>query len=332
MLEINGHVCPFCNGQDLLHYSVPAHDAASKTVSIVECRTCEAGWQWPLQRTEQQSVVEFENAYTEHGEGTYFDPLKRDAVAHCQCEFLVKIFQTPGRQLDIGCGDGNFARHMASRGWDVIGLDPALLSLVTEDHSPGQLRLQPGSMTDLPEQQFFDLITLMDVIEHVEKPNQLVAEAATRLAPGCMLVVETGNYQSAGRVHSRGTWWNYQIDHRWYFAPPQLRELMTDAGLYKVELADRVLRPWWKGQPDISPPKLSTLFKNIAKNPHQLMTTLDCHQELVRGSKNWRGWAGLEIMTMTGRMPNEFNNKRDRLRHYSDDRDQGKGAALTAGH
>lgn len=215
MRHLNGHICPFCNGNNLLHYGAPAHDAASKTVCIVACQTCEAGWQWPLQRTEQQSVVAFENAYTEHGAGTYFDPLKRDAVAHCQCEFLVNICQTPGRQLDIGCGDGNFARHMARRGWDVTGLDPALLAPVTEDHAPGRLRLQPGSMADLPVQQCFDLITLMDVIEHVEKPDQLIAEAATRFSrtsPNTRinsrpLGIVIGNLCVAAKIGEAGAGW-----------------------------------------------------------------------------------------------------------------------------
>lgn len=303
MLDLTDDACPFCNGTSLLRFIAPAHDAVPRQVNIIECQSCQAAWQWPLQRTEQQSVAVFENNYSERNEGSYFDPLKRESVAHCQSEFLESKFRTPGRLLDIGCGDGNFARHMANHGWYVVGLDPAIQTAVTEARSTGIMRLQPGIIADLPEHEMFDVVTLWDVVEHVEKPDQLIAEAASRLAPGGMLVVETGNYQSSGRVQSKGKWWNYQLDHRWYLAPPQLRELMTNAGLCQVELADRVLRPWWKGQPDMSPPRLSTLFKNIAKNPRQLKAALDCHRKLVLGSKYWRGWGGMEIMTMIGKMP-----------------------------
>ena len=69
------------------------------------------------------------------------------------------------------------------------------------------------------QQPCFDLITLMDVIEHVEKPDPLIVEAAARLAPSGVLVAETGNYQSAGRVQSQGAWWNDQVDHRWCLTP-----------------------------------------------------------------------------------------------------------------
>lgn len=300
MLNLNGDLCPYCNGTSLLRYSAPAHDAAPLMVNIIKCEACDAAWQWPLQRTAQQSVIEFQDAYSSQHESSYFDPIKREAVAHCQCEFLASKFAKPSRLLDIGCGDGNFARAMAKRGWNVVGLDPAILAPVTEEATGGRLTLQPGSIANLREHEVFDLITLWDVIEHVEKPGQLITEAATRLTPGGVLVVETGNYQSAGRVQSRGAWWNYQIDHRWYLAPPQLRSLLNKAGLRNIEIANRVLRPWWKGQSDMPPPRLSTLAKAIVKRPRHLGEALRTHHELVHGFNKWTSWGGLEIMTMMG--------------------------------
>jgi 2-polyprenyl-3-methyl-5-hydroxy-6-metoxy-1,4-benzoquinol methylase len=269
-------------------------------VNLIECRDCEAGWQWPLARTEQQSVVEFKNSYSNQDQGSYFDPTKRDSVARCQSEFLETKIAKPGRLLDVGCGDGNFARLMAVSGWDVVGLDPATLGTVTEQKSNGYLRILPCSISDLNKGDLFDVVTLWDVVEHVENPGQLISEAVSHVAPGGCLVVETGNFQSAGRVESKGTWWNYQIDHRWYLAPPQLRVLMAAAGLEEIELADRVLRPWWRGQPDVAPPRLRALAKKIARRPWQFAEAVSLHGELKSGVGKWKGWSGLEIMTMVG--------------------------------
>lgn len=303
MMKLNDICCPFCSCDDLRRYSAPAHDANKKWVNIIECTACNAGWQWPLQRTELQSAMEFGSSYAEHTEGTYFDLHKREAVANCQFEFLRTLKDKPGRLLDIGCGDGHFARYMASRGWDVVGLDPALLRGVSEELSPGRVSLQRHSVSDLPANQVFDVVTLWDVVEHVEQPDQLIDQAAARLALGGMLVVETGNYQSAERIQSQGTWWNYQIDHRWYFAPPQLQALFKQAGLDNIELADRVLRPWWTGQRDMTTPRLMTLAKTVAKKPWLVFAAVRRHRELVQGSKQWKGWGGLEIMTMIGQRP-----------------------------
>lgn len=301
MLHPNDQSCPFCNGVKLLRFRVPAADAVAEQVNIVECRTCQAGWQWPLQRTEGQSAKVFEQAYAQRDDGSYFDPKKREAVADCQVDFVnAKVAQT-GRLLDIGCGDGAFARQMAKQGWDVVGLDPALASPVDEVLGSGRMRLQNLGLSDLPAEQLFDVITMWDVVEHVERPDLLIQAAVARLAPGGALIAETGNYQSAGRVNSRGKWWNYQIDHRWYFAPPQLKSMLTEAGLGRIEMAERVLRPWWKGQRDMPRPRFRSLVKAIVKQPLGMAAAVRRHNDLVLGQTRWVGWGGLEIMTMLGR-------------------------------
>lgn len=301
MLNLNDQSCPFCNGDKLLRYQAPAHDAQHEQVHIVACQSCQAGWQWPLRRSEQQSAVAFENAYAEHDEGSYFDQKKRQTVAACQLEFIHARCPHAGRLLDIGCGDASFARPMAQRGWDVVGLDPALTRSVTEEFAPGRLSLQCHSVAELPAAQLFDLITLWDVVEHVERPDELLQQAAAHLAPSGILIAETGNYQSAQRILSQGRWWNYQLDHRWYFAPPQLEALLRQAGLQHIELADKVLRPWWTGAREMPRPRLRSLIKAIAKKPWKFSSALGVHQALVVGKQQWTGWGGLEIMTMIGR-------------------------------
>lgn len=300
-LNLNGSTCPFCNGDRLDRYQAIAYDAAPKMVNIVECRSCQSGWQWPLQRTEAQSEQVFNQAYATGEEGTYFDLDKRNSVAACQREFIETHIKIPGRLLDIGCGDGTFVRNMAQAGWHTIGLDPAIRVSVVESYSSGHLNLRGDFVADLPAGDIFDLITLWDVVEHVEKPDQLISDAVARLAPGGMLVVETGNYQCAGRIQSDRKWWNYQMDHRWYFAPPQLRAILTSVGLDHIELADRVLRPWWKGQAEAKSPRLRSLVKSILVRPWRAISAWQRYQDLARGKQQWKGWSGLEIMTMTGR-------------------------------
>lgn len=298
---LNGHSCPFCEGDNLRRSRVLAHDAPSKNVSIIECRTCKAGWQWPLQQTESQSVVEFENNYVEHAAGSYFDPVKRDSVAGLQCTFLQGIVPIPGRFLDIGCGDGSLCRAMALAGWSTLGLDPALPAQVDQSFGSGHLKLLRTGLSDLAKSELFDVVTLWDVVEHVEQPLQLITLAADYLAPGGQLVIETGNYQSEGRVMNPDSWWNFQVDHRWYLAPPQLGALLSQAGLGGIKLIDHVLRPWWKGNSGLRPQSMRTLVKTVLKKPWKFAQAVRSHQELNGSCLAWKDWGGLEIMTMVGR-------------------------------
>jgi len=303
MFELNGQSCPFCGGSNFRRYSANAYDAVGSKVNVIECRACVAAWQWPLQRSQEDSARTFACAYEEKVEGTYFDPVKRDAIAEMQRNFLVNLIGSPGRLLDIGCGDGYFARHMANHGWRVVGLDPAINSSISETTTTGSLTLQAADLGAMADDEMFDVMTLWDVIEHVEAPDGLIALAARHLVHGGVLVVETGNYQSEGRAFHEDVWWNYQLDHRWYLAPPQLKTLMIKNGLPNTELLKFVMRPWWKGQSDMSEPRVRSLVKAAILNPRKLASTWQQFKERQKIRQKWQGWSGLEIMTMLGRKP-----------------------------
>jgi len=299
-MRLNDKNCPYCAGNKFTHYSAQAHDAAQRFVQIIECIACQAAWQWPLQRTEEQSEQVFGDAYASQAQGSYFDQDRRESIATCQRAFINSKGPPIGRLLDIGCGDGVFARGMAQRGWRALGLDPSLKATTAETFPNGFLQLSSEDLASVPATSKFDVVTLWDVVEHVERPDVLLAAATTHLAPGGMLVVETGNYQCLTRLQNRKSWWNYQLDHRWYRAPPQLRAMFERAGLNRVELSDHVLRPWWKGQACAKRPGLRSLAASIAHNPANAPRAWKQHQEFRVVDSLWRSWSGLEIMTMTG--------------------------------
>ena len=75
--------CPFCKSASLKHFTAYAFDISpplSKRINIIECPQCLCAWQWPLQRTEQESVAVFNNAYLTQHEESYFDPEKRRSI------------------------------------------------------------------------------------------------------------------------------------------------------------------------------------------------------------------------------------------------------------
>ncbi len=300
-MKVSGSLCPFCEGSALRHFTATPYDATGQSagkVSITECTNCIAAWQWPFQRTTEESVSVFEAAYATRAEESYFDPAKRVAIGELHRQFVSANAVGSGKLLDVGCGDGCFAKIMANHGWQVTGLDPAL-PLSTES---GTVSFIQGTFSDLSKKnEYYDVITLWDVVEHVENPLALIVEATHWLAPNGLVVIETGNYQSVGRITAGGKWWNYQLDHRWYLAPPQLKEMMANAGLTDIHLADRVLRPWWKGHKEIPQPRLFRLVKAILKNPSDCIGAFRRHRQLVAGHKQWKEWGGLEIMTMIGR-------------------------------
>jgi 2-polyprenyl-3-methyl-5-hydroxy-6-metoxy-1,4-benzoquinol methylase len=103
----------------------------------------------------------------------------------------VERYRAPGRLLDVGSGPGFMLTVARERGWDGVGLDrnPWAVS-----HGSDELGLDVRLQT-LHEAAFddesFDAVTMMDLIEHVGDPDELLAETTRVTKPGGVLALLT---------------------------------------------------------------------------------------------------------------------------------------------
>lgn len=142
--------------------------------------------------------------------------------------------------LDVGCGAGLLCEPLARLGADVTGVDAAPRNVAAAAiHAEGaglDIRYLAGEVGAL-DIGTFDLVTAMEVLEHVADKPAFVAALAARLAAGGLMVLSTPNRTAASRVLlvgaaeavgmiPRGT-------HHWddFVTPEELRALLAGAGL-----------------------------------------------------------------------------------------------------
>lgn len=105
------------------------------------------------------------------------------------------------RVLDVGCGTGFLLEQLAGRGYTGVGVDLSPESVTIAQQRLEELEVQDrlratvGSAYEPPEGTF-ELITLTDVLEHLEDPRACLRALHDRLAPGGLLVVSTPNRRS----------------------------------------------------------------------------------------------------------------------------------------
>lgn len=156
------------------------------------------------------------------------------------------------RALDVGCGAGLLCEPLARLGAAVTGLDAAAENVAAAQVHAAQSGLaidyRTGSVEDLGDAAY-DLVTCLEVIEHVSDPSGFVAGLARALAPGGLLVLSTPNRTALSRLalitFAEGFGQIPRGTHDWnkFLTPDDLTPLFTAAGLRVVEVRGLAFSP-----------------------------------------------------------------------------------------
>lgn len=121
---------------------------------------------------------------------------------------LLKRHGPPGRVLDVGAAAGFILKGLQDAGWSGAGLEPNA-SMVRHGREALGLDLREGTLEDLPQQEQFDVVSMVQVIAHFPDPARALAAAARALKPGGLWLVETWDKDSlAARLQGAG-WHEY---------------------------------------------------------------------------------------------------------------------------
>lgn len=146
-----------------------------------------------------------------------------------------------GRLLDIGCGDGSFAKSQAGKFKEIYGVDISDKAVQAARANGVIARELDTDRRPLPfEDGFFDLVTSLDTIEHVVDPLKLVKECVRVLRPGGRIIIATPNTRYlkhllalvfTGRSpRTSGDKEGYDGGHLHYFTTRDIEELLKGAG------------------------------------------------------------------------------------------------------
>ena len=169
----------------------------------------------------------------------------RDQIdRHWQCDECGRTPLAGKTAMDVGCGAGLLTESLARLGAKVTGIDAAPEVIgVARDHAAAMglaIDYHAADVIDVAGQ--FDLITCMEVIEHVAEPQAFLNALARRLAPGGLLILSTPNAtgwskllmitlgEGLGQI-PKGT---HDFDK--FIAPDAMKSLLANARLSCVDI------------------------------------------------------------------------------------------------
>jgi 2-polyprenyl-6-hydroxyphenyl methylase / 3-demethylubiquinone-9 3-methyltransferase len=153
--------------------------------------------------------------------------------------------------LDVGCGAGLLAEPLARLGAKVTAVDAAPECIeVAKAHAAGQeLQIDYRATGVEAVDGKFDLITAMEVIEHVADPQDFIDCLAKRLSPGGLLILSTPNKTAWSKLLTitlaegfgqipKGT---HDFDQ--FIDPDTMRGLLAKAGLECIDFEGIAISP-----------------------------------------------------------------------------------------
>ncbi len=152
--------------------------------------------------------------------------------------FYRHLPRTPGRLLDIGCGNGLFLLRAREAGWDVEGLEPDPMAASSAEAAG--LRIHPVLPEAFHPAQSYDRVTLSHVFEHVHHPAGLLRECFRLLKPDGEVWLSLPNIAGIGS-HLYGRDW-FALDpprHLFLPTPAMIQRLLAEAGFVAVRLRRR---------------------------------------------------------------------------------------------
>jgi len=202
-------------------------------VAVVRSPGCGLEWRTPFP-SEAQLRELYAGDYLERWGGrdaASYERVRRMKRATHAC-FLREIvrLRRGGRLLDVGCATGFLLEVAQEQGFEPFGLDPNPQAVRLARSRFGD-RVQQGELdAGVFEGVAFDVVTLIDVLEHVPDPAALLASVRERLAPGGVLAAVLPNSASLVRRLLGRRWPHYAPEHLFFWTPGALERQLDAAG------------------------------------------------------------------------------------------------------
>ena len=222
-------VCDLCNDPSSEHKTI----FWKYNTPVVRCSNCGllyANPRWKAEHLFGRYTSEYWDQYASAIKETALDQVANQARWDPYLDTL-ELARKNNRLLDVGCATGEFLLAAKARGWEIYGVETSPVAAEYASRVTGA-RIHTGTLetTDFAD-QWFDVVTMWDVIEHLQSPRSYMRQAAKLLRNDGVIGLTTPNIRSLAYLLLNRDWDAIgPNDHLYYFSPRTLEDLLKASG------------------------------------------------------------------------------------------------------
>ncbi len=191
----------------------------------VKCRNCQLIYVNPIEKASKINEDYFQMASIDAS------IIRESRLSATESQLgLVKRYKNGTRLLDIGCGEGFFLSNASRAGYITKGIELSQDAAAYARREFGlDVEAKPFEELCFPE-DYFDVITLWQVLEHVPYPCMILEEVHRILKPGGLLAMSTPDIGGIpARIFGR-RWWNIRRLHINQFTTKTIMSILKNIG------------------------------------------------------------------------------------------------------
>jgi 2-polyprenyl-3-methyl-5-hydroxy-6-metoxy-1,4-benzoquinol methylase len=223
--------CPLCSSRNTARIPVRTQEKGGKAVPAKKCRNCGLVFLEDYAKDRSDLYGEEYSIWgkSEEGAEQLIAESKRTAFRH-QLKLLRKYIRPKGKMLlDVGTGKGYLLDIAKEMGFECYGVEVSgYAANKAAKRFPG--RIFNGPLEKARFSQQFDVITMTDLIEHIQQPRQFFDAVDSNLKSGGLILVMTPNTGSVTSKLLGRNWFQYKYEHVIYWNRKSLKYLLKNKG------------------------------------------------------------------------------------------------------
>ena len=226
-------ICPNCKDSNwtFLYYST----YNNFNLPIYICSICKIQSIFPK---DSQKITEMydEAYYTGKSEYKYIDERiteKFDSYVWDARIKNIKKYVKSGKFLDVGSSFGGFLSRAKLAGFEVYGAEVSQYSS-SYANSRGIYTYNGTYINNTFPNNNFSVITLVEVIEHLENPIEVFEKLYSQLIPGGLLLIQTANFEGKQAISESKNYHYYLPGHLFYYSKSNLESILKQRGFSKI--------------------------------------------------------------------------------------------------